>query len=184
MARPVLWLARACAATGGLVLLALVILVVVSVTGRGLGTIGHGGGPDWLTAFGPVDGDFELVEAGIAFAIFSFLPLAQVTGAHATVDVFTSALPERAQAWLRAFWEVMLAGAILLIARQLWLGLLGKHRSGQTTFILQFPVWWAYAAAFAAAAVAALVAVWCADARLREALTGRRRLPPGGGGDP
>ena len=33
--------------------------------------------------------DYELVEAGVAFAIFAFIPLCQIYGSHATVDIFT-----------------------------------------------------------------------------------------------
>jgi hypothetical protein len=48
-----------------------------------------------LTTFGPVKGDFEVVEAGIAFSIFAFLPICQLHGGHATVDIFTNLMPKR-----------------------------------------------------------------------------------------
>ena len=149
-------LARIMALIGGIVLVLLLILVCVSVLGRGANTFGHwdtfegfwGGAAAQLQKLGPVPGDFELVEAGIAFAIFAFLPLCQVSAGHATVDVFTSRMSARANQVLTAFWEVIFALVILLITWRLFLGLQSKFANGQTTFILEFPIWWAYAASF------------------------------------
>ena len=177
-------LARLMAITGGLVLTVLVGLTCVSVLGRGLNTLGHSGvlgealGAALINSgVGPVAGDFELVEAGVAFAIFAFLPICQLHGGHATVDIFTQALPLRANRWLIAFWEVVLSLTIWLITLRLAAGMIGKYGNGETTFLLQFPVWWAYAASLVAAGVAAVVAGYCAYSRLAFALTGRARLP-------
>lgn len=184
-------IARMMALLGGLVLTGLVLLVCVSVAGRGGITFAHW---DWLqvaaprlaawlasSGIGPVNGDFELVEAGIAFAIFAFLPLCQLHSGHATVDVFTSYLPKRANAWLITLWEVVFSAVILLITWRLFAGMLAKFGNGETTFILQFPVWWAYAASIFAAGVASVVAVYCAVARVLERFSGRRLLPDGEG---
>jgi TRAP-type C4-dicarboxylate transport system permease small subunit len=124
-----------------------------------------------------INGSYELLEAGVAFAIFSFLPICQLYGAHATVDIFTSGLPDRANRWIKAFWEIILAAVILLIVIQLYGGMERYIRNGQTTFFLQFPVWWSYAASFAAGVVACIVAVYCALMRLAEALRSRNMLP-------
>lgn len=169
-------LARLMALIGGIVLIALVLLTVISVTGRGLNTLGHSdllegfspGAAAWLIGLGvgPVNGDFELVEAGIAFAIFAFLPICQLHSAHATVDVFTNRLPGPVNRFLAAFWEIVLALVIIVIAWRLYIGFSEKLANGQTTFLLQFPVWWAYAASFAAALVAALASVYAAYARI------------------
>ncbi len=175
------------AVIGGLVLTALILLVCVSVLGRGGNTFAYWsavetGAPALSDAMkasgiGPVPGDFELVEAGIAFAIFAFLPLCQLRSGHATVDVFTSFLPARANAWLKAIWELCLTCAILLIAWRLFFGLQDKFQTGEITFILAFPIWWAYALSFVAAVAAAIVATWCAYARVAEAATGRALFP-------
>ncbi len=181
--RAVEGLATVAAVLGGLVLVALVVLICASIVGRSGNSVLHA---EWLTGIapalsqrlldagvGPVDGDFELVEAGIAFAIFAFLPICQLRAGHASVDVFTARLPAGAQRALVAFWEIVLAGVIVLIAVQLYAGLQDKMRNGQTTYLLQFPVWWAYAASFAGAAVASIVGMYCAAVRLRAAFTGR-----------
>lgn len=187
MLKIVAFLARFMAVLGGLVLSVLVILTCLSVLGRGLNTFGHS---DFLQGFsevaaaallatgvGPITGDFELLEAGVAFAIFAFLPITQLYSAHATVDIFTAALPRRANKALVTFWEVVLTAVILLISARLFAGLQSKVAYGETTFLLQFPIWWAYAASFAASVVAAIVAVYCAFARIAELATGRSFLP-------
>ncbi len=180
-------IARAMAVIGGLVLSALVVLTCVSVLGRGLNTVGHSdalmalseGLADALIAsgVGPITGDFEILEAGVAFAIFAFLPICQLYGSHATVDIFTNALPSKANKVISAFWEVVLTGVILLITWRLFAGLESKYAYGDTTFLLQFPVWWAYGVSFFAACVASLVGVYCAVARVAELVTGRKFMP-------
>lgn len=187
MTRFMTGLARAMAIIGGLVLTILVIVVCVSVLGRGGDTLAHW---DWLEqsmpwlsnailglGLGPVPGDFELVEAGIAFAVFSFLPLCQINGGHATVDVFTAQFPRRFTDWLITFWEVVLTALILLITWRLFVGMLDKIDNGETTFILQFPIWWAYAASVIAAVAASLVAIYCAIGRIIEITTHKPVLP-------
>lgn len=187
MHRLFLGLSRGCAWLGGLVLAGLILMICVSVLGREAADIAQAMvAAGWFAraaqsaldaGLGAVKGDFELVEAGIAFAVFAFLPLCQITGAHATVDIFTSRLPPRAGLALRAGIEVVFAAVLVLIAVQLGAGTLGKWQSGQTTFLLQFPAWWAYAASLAAAGVAALVGVYMAALRLAEAWAGRALVP-------
>ena len=174
--------ARLMALLGGLVLCALVALTCISVLGRGMNGLAHGtvltdlapGLARWLAAHtGPVTGDYELIEAGIAFAIFAFLPICQLKGGHATVDIFTSRLPPRANRALAAMWEGVLALVIIVIGCQLFMGLTDKLDNGQTTFLLQMPLWWAYGASFAAAGVAGLVGIYSTAMRMRAALGGR-----------
>lgn len=147
---------------GGVMLCALIVLTCLSVTGRAFVFAG----------LGPLPGDFELVEAGIAFAIFAFLPICQVQAGHATVDLFTNALGRGVNRWLVAFWECLFALVLLAIAWRLGAGMLTKFGNGETSMFLQFSTWWAYAACLLPATLAALVAVWSAYDRLRAAATG------------
>jgi len=158
MTRIITRLAAFMALLGGAVLLGLIVLTVISVIGRG-------GSPyvDWMK---PVTGDFELIEAGIAFAVFAFLPLCQLTRAHAFVDVLTLGLPGRVTRALDWMWEVVLTATTLLLTWQLWIGTGAMMRNGQETYLLQFPIWWAYAASLAAAVVACVVAIACTALRL------------------
>lgn len=181
-------IARVMALMGGLVLTTLVGLTCLSVLGRALDGLGHAEGmiafapglAALLTGLGPVRGDYELVEAGIAFAVFAFLPICQLSAGHASVDLFTGMMPARVNRFLAAFWEVVLAVVIVVIGWRLFAGFVEKIDNGQTTFLLQFPVWWAYGASFIAAAVAGLVGVYCAAARVAEGLAGRNILPGDG----
>ncbi|MFK7894026.1 MAG: TRAP transporter small permease [Granulosicoccus sp.] len=186
-------LARLFAVLGGLVLSALVLMTCLSIVGRSFNAFLN---DDWMQSFapgivnlllstglGPVNGDFELVEAGMAFAIFAFLPLCQLSGSHASVDIFTSMLPERAASVLRLVVDVVFAMVLVIIAVQLFSGMLSKRASGQTTLLLQFPLWWAYAASLSGAFVAAFVSCYVAVARFIELQTGRTVLDEGEGAD-
>ncbi len=176
-------LARIMATIGGLILTALILLTCVSVAGRSLNTLLHS---DWIEAkfaetaqyfldlgVGPILGDYELVEAGIAFAIFAFLPLCQITGGHATVDIFTSKLPDRINRIISMVVEVIFAIVLIIIAWRLFEGMQSKMKYNETTYLLLMPVWWAYAASLFAAVIAAIIGVYMAGVRIMESLTGR-----------
>ena len=169
------FVARALALLGGTVLLAIVSVVCLSIAGRTLGSIGSALADTSLAGLaplfawaGPVTGDYELVEAGTALAVFLFWPWCQISRAHAKVDLFTQALPGRGERWLALLWEVVFAAVIVLIAWRLYEGTLSKAQYGETTFMLRYPVWWAYAACLAAASLAALVGLWCVWLRVRD----------------
>lgn len=187
MHRLIRMLAHGMALIGGAVLVALVVMTTLSIIGRTVNKFLHADFFDTqLTALsqflldlgvGEINGNYELLEAGIAFAIFSFLPVCQFYGAHATVDIFTSVMPERINRWIVAFWEVVLAAVILLIIWRLYGGLERYFGNGETTFFLQFPLWWAYAASFAAGIPGCITALYCALARIGEAMHGHNILP-------
>lgn len=139
-------LARMTAWLGGLLLLAVALMVVASVLGRALIGIG----------LGPVPGDFELVEMGVAAAVFFSLPWCSLRGGHATVDVLHDRLPAWAQQTVNWLSDSLMLLVWLVLSWQLWLGLLEKKEYLETTFILQWPVWWAYALCLAGAVVGCL----------------------------
>jgi TRAP-type C4-dicarboxylate transport system permease small subunit len=183
-------LSRFMAILGGIVLTALIILVCVSVLGRTLNGFLHSApvvavlgdfAKTLLDAgVGPILGDFELVEAGVAFAIFAFIPFCQITGGHATVDIFTSMLPLKANRLLQMVIDIVFAGVLILIAMQLYEGMLSKMQYRETTFLLQFPVWWSYAASLVAAVVSAIVGIYVAVIRMGEFFGNRTILSIGG----
>ena len=180
-------LAQVMAVLGGLVLTLLVLLVCTSVLGRSVGTLLHGtfmqsnfaDFSNWAlgVGIGAINGDFELVEAGIAFAIFAFLPLCQLSGSHATVDVFTSKFSRRTNQVLQMISECLFALVLGLIAWRLFAGMEAKQRYGETTFLLQFPIWWAYAASFSGAVIAAFISFYMAIIRILEVFSGQQMLP-------
>lgn len=183
-------LARFMAVLGGLVLTALILMICASVLGRALNTLLHSGPAVALlgdfvrtlldTGVGPILGDFELVEAGVAFAIFAFIPFCQITGGHATVDIFTSGLSVQANRFIQMIVDIVFAAVLILIAVQLYEGMLSKIQYRETTFMLRFPIWWAYAASLSAAAVSALVGVYVAIVRTAEFFGNRTIMSVGG----
>ncbi len=211
LAKAVVWLARTLAIIGGIVLIVLTVLTVASITGRAVLTIAYSDTPSWLAfadpvmrglhslaawliglrltigdwtfKIGPVPGDFELVEAGAGFAIFCFLPWCQLVRGHATVDLFTSFLGPAPNRVIDLVSEFLMTVVIVLIAWRLWYGMWDKFRYQETTFILQFPVWWPYAACMFAAVIAVVVSVFLLWIRVREVVTGEPvELPHSGGG--
>ncbi|MEY8838879.1 TRAP transporter small permease [Cribrihabitans sp. XS_ASV171] len=176
-------LARTLAIIGGLVLSALIVLTCISIAGRLLNGAFHGsfmqglapGFSQWMLdlGVGPVNGDFELVEAGVAFAIFCFLPLCQITAGHASVDILVNSFPKGVNRFLRMVIETVFALVLCLIAWRLFSGMLSKLEYGETTLLLEFPIWWAYALSFIGALAAAIVGLYMAGVRIYEFATGR-----------
>ncbi|MBD0866290.1 MAG: TRAP transporter small permease [Rhodobacteraceae bacterium] len=186
-------LARVFALLGGITLVLLIMLVCASILGRSLNGILHS---DTLqtavpglanallgTGVGPISGDFEIVEAGMAFAIFAFLPICQLYGAHASVNIFTSHLPDRVHLILRLVIDIVFAGVLIILAWQLTQGGLSKFRSGQTTLLLEFPIWWSYAASIVVIWATVLTGIYVVMMRGAELATGRSALPVESGTD-
>ena len=179
-------LARLFAMIGGLVLTFLIVMTCLSIAGRSINSLLNsdflqGAAPSIANALlakglGPINGDFELVEAGLAFAIFVFIPLCQLEGAHASVDIFTSRLPVRINQKLQLVIEIAFAVALVLIAFKLFEGMQSKRNSGETTLLLQYPLWWAYSLSLIGAIVAALVGIYLVVVRFIEAVTGKQIL--------
>lgn len=146
-------LAKLFALAGGVVLILLVGLTIMSVAGRTINAYG----------LGPIMGDFELVEHGTAFVVFCALPLCQMRYGHVAVDVLSRQFPYLVAWGFAVLSQLGLLAAAILISRQLYFGLHDKLSWGETSFILQLPVWWGYAAAFPATilwVVTAAVTSW------------------------
>lgn len=160
-------LARLCAYMGGTVLVALALITTASIAGRALSGLG----------LRPITGDFELVEAGCAIAVFAFLPLCQLKRGHVTVDVLIHRLPHRAQAALGFVGDTIITAAAGFILWRLWLGFGEKFPYGsdafrdalgmgykpffpETTYELQLPVWIPYALALVGAALFFVVSLY------------------------
>lgn len=191
MYKVMLGLSRIMAILGGIVLVALIVLTCVSITGRIMNGGLHSdlvqglapGLAGWALGLGigPVNGDFELVEAGVAFSIFAFLPLCQITSGHASVDIVTASFPRPLDRALGVVIEAVFAAVLVLIAVQLFHGMMSKKGYGETSLLLQFPVWWGYAASLVPAVVTAVVGVWMAMMRGIELATGRCVIDAGDG---
>lgn len=161
--RGIHFLAKSMALIGGAVLIAVIITTCLSITGRALIWAG----------LGPIQGDFEIVEFGVGFAIFAFLPWCQYARGHARVDLFTPLYGPGMNRVIDLIADIMMFAAAYIIAWRLWIGMLDKQRYTETSFILQLPVWMAYAAACIGAVVFVIVAAFCILRSARQ-LTGVR----------
>ena len=150
---------------GGLVLVAVTLITDTSILGRALIPLG----------LRPIHGDFEMVELGIGFAIFSFMPWCQFNRGHATVDIFTSWLPPRALHFLDLLIDIAFAVVITVVVWRMGVGLSGKMANGQQTFILQMPVWWTYAGGMVGGIAWVGVSLYCVIESAAALVTGRDR---------
>ena len=137
------WLALA----GGVLLCALCLMVVVSVSMRALGAIG----------LKPVPGDFELVEMGTAIAVFFFLPWCYLRNGHAMVDLVYMHLPVPVQRTVSVLSDLLMLAAWVILTWRLGITVADKFGENETTFILQIPLWIAHAVGLFGAAVGCLV---------------------------
>ena len=160
-ARTIFTLARLVAVAGGAVLLVVAVVTVLSIVGRAFIWAG-------LTS---IRGDFELVEAGVGFAVFSFLPWAHLTRGHAVVAILTDAFSARVNAVIVVISDLlMLIVAGFLTWRHI-LGMLDKLAYGETTLLLRFPLWWSYAIGLPGAIVFVLVALYMLSRSLANAVS-------------
>ena len=148
-------IARVLAIAGGALVVGLAILVTVSVLLRWLG--GQG-----------VNGDFELVQTGLALAVFAFLPLCQAHRGNVMVDTFTNRLPLRAQYALDALWDLLYAAFAGFIAWRLAIGAMEAYTSRTTSMVLALPIHYAIGACAAMGAFLALICLLTAVRRGRQ----------------
>lgn len=143
-------LSRGLAVLGGLVLVALAIMTVVSVTGRFL--------------FGSaITGDFEMVETGCAIAVSLFLPYSQMRTGHVIVDFVTMNASHKTKHFLDFVGCVIIAVAAALLAWRLSLGAYDLFRYNDQTMVLQMPTWIPYVIVvpcFALLSLTGLVTAW------------------------
>lgn len=146
-------IARLLAYLGGFVLILLAIMTVVSTIGRAFVGLQIG--------LGPIPGDFELVEAGTAVAVFCFMSWCHLNQGHVTVDIVEDFVPRRANLTLVLIGNILVLMVAFVIAWRLWMGfgeqvtwfsqpirdVLGfgyKPFTNNTTYILGMPLWYSY----------------------------------------
>ena len=155
------WVERAAlffATLGGVLLMLIAVMTVVSVIGR--------------AAFGkPVPGDIEITQYVIAVAISAFLPYCLFSGGNLIVDFFTARAKERTRRTLDAIGALTLAFAMGLFAWRTMVGMFSVKDAGETSMVIGMPLWWTYlgmAPCFALATLAALalaVKLWRGQAQ-------------------
>lgn len=144
-------LARYTAIAGGAVMIVITVTTVISIIGRILIPFG----------LSPIPGDFEIVQAGMLFAIFSFLPWCHLERGHAIVAVLTDKFPVRFNAVVEFVWDIAMLLVALFITWRLWFGMLDKFGNKESTFILRLPLWISYATGVFGALILIVVAAYC-----------------------
>lgn len=125
------YISRQFALTGGIIMILLALVTVASIIGRSL--------------FGfSIEGDYELVEVGLAISIFLFLTECQVKKGHIIVDFFTVALAKRKIYFLDATGNLLFTLVAALLTWQLGLGGLDSYQYLEQSMILEIPIWIAY----------------------------------------
>ena len=172
-------IARGLAYFGGVILAGIALMTVASITGRAFVWAG----------LGPITGDFELVEAGCAVAVFAFLPWCQLNRGHVTVDIFVQNLPSRVFAILGFIGDILVALAAIVIGWRFYLGFGEKYPYGsegfrdamgmgskpffpETTYELELPVWIPYGLALIGAIFFVVVSLYCVWRSLNWVLKG------------
>ena len=115
-------------------LCAVALVVVASVVGR--------------YVFGrPIEGDYELVEMGMAVAIFLCFPYCHLTGTNLVAEFFSTGLSKRVRLGLDALSDAVFAVVAAGFTWRLAIGLGRKFAQHDTTMLLAIPVWIGFAVA-------------------------------------
>lgn len=139
--------ASAAALLGGALLSAIALMSVASIVRRSLG-------------MQPIEGDFELVQVGLAVCITLLLPWCELQGGNITVDFFTARMRKRSQQRLAAIGSMLFAVMIALVTWRTGAGAVAMKAARETTMLLGFPLWIAYGAMTPGLALTSLAAVY------------------------
>jgi TRAP-type C4-dicarboxylate transport system permease small subunit len=148
---------RAVAVFGGVVLCAAGLLTVVSVLCRYL-----------LSS--PLDGDFELVQACCAIAVFAFLPYCQMVKGNVIVDFFTAKFRPAIRCSLDAAGALFFTVIAGLVAWRLTVGGIGFYETQETTVILEIPHYYYFYVMVPFAGLLALVCLYSTWRNLQQAM--------------
>lgn len=121
------------AVAGGLLLLAIALMTVVSIIGRFFFNT-------------PVHGDFEYTKQGMGVVVASFIPYCILNGGNLIVDFFTSKASLTTQRYLDTLGAVATGLGIFVFAWQASIAISDVLESNEVSGNVNLPVWWVYAA--------------------------------------
>lgn len=107
----------------------------------------------------PVNGDIELVQAGIALAITLCLPWCQLHKGNIIVDFFTQRMSQKSLKRLDGVGALLMAVMYLLLAWRTAVGAQTVYAAHEMTMALELPMWWTYACLAPGLALAGLIAL-------------------------
>ena len=120
--------AKFLALIGGLILLSMVFVNIISIFGR-------------VFLEMPLVGDFELIEIACGVCIFMFLPICKVKNGNILVDFFTIQLSQKKQIFLDIIGDALFGLVALFFSYRMIFGLLDMLRYNEETMLLEIPVW-------------------------------------------
>lgn len=153
LAQPPPLLRRADGVLGGvaaLMLVAMALLTCIDVVGR-----------YFLNR--PLTGAFELTELAMGALIFTSLPLVTMRRQQVTVDLFNRLVPRPWRRAQSALFDGVATVCMAVIGWRLWVKAADMAQTGETTAVLQIPVFplvYYMAALTVATAVLMLIMVW------------------------
>jgi TRAP-type C4-dicarboxylate transport system permease small subunit len=125
------WLCDACAAIGGLILIAIATMTVVSVVGRAFFA-------------SPILGDVELVQLGSAVVVSCFLPYTQFRRANIIVDFFTTGASARTQRRMDLLGTALYTIVLALVLWRVAAGGVAMREAGEASMLMGLPLWIPY----------------------------------------
>ena len=134
------------AIAGGLLIFATSLLILYSVLSR------------WLVGKA-VYGDIELVQLASAVGASLFLPLAQLSGSHITVDLFTIKAGPRAVRAMQRIGSLLTALVLFVLVWRTAVGAIELYRTGAEMMMLRMSIWTGYAALIPGLLLGGLVAL-------------------------
>ena len=139
-------LARAVAIAGGMLLIGVVAMTVISVIGRYLFDA-------------PIPGDYELTELACGVAVFAFFAYCHARSGNIVVEFFTGRLSPRHKTALGTVHSAVFTLVAGLVTWRLLVGGVRKLQDGETTLFLGVPLHWAYFAALPGAGLLTAICV-------------------------
>ena len=134
------------ALAGGMLLVGVMAMTVISVFGR-------------YVFNAPIPGDYEITELACAVAVFAFFPYCHTRNGNIVVEFFTERLRPRHKAALDTVHNGAFTIVSGLIAWRLFVGGMHKFVDGETTLFLAIPLHWAYFPALLGAVLLTVVCV-------------------------
>jgi TRAP-type C4-dicarboxylate transport system permease small subunit len=149
-------LCRLFAAIGGIAMVIMTVISVVSIAGR-------------VLIATPVPGDYEMVQILAAVSVFAFLPYCQIRGQNVVVDFFTVNASPRVRGLLDALGSAVYLAIAVVITWRLVEGGFDKWDYGEETMVIRFPLWIGFVPAVASMALLSVVCFWTTWRHLEEA---------------
>ena len=119
------------AGIGGLALIVMASVTVISVLGRALFS-------------SPIQGDVELVQLGCAIVVASFLPYTQFRHGNIIVDFFTLGVAAPKRSVMDALGTLLYTLMMALVCWRVAAGGIQAHEYQETSALMAIPIWIPY----------------------------------------